>query len=971
MRALRSSTSRTSSKKEAKMKRFERLSVARASGRVIMLWVALVGTGVLVAPGRLFAGDCVTPTMASDCNLPASCTTRAACVLCCSGFGGTCVGDQCGIVNVQFRQVDWFGSQAPAINDSEWGELSLDITPAADIEYINIIAGNANGSGGPSKWIVRNLPTLPLSTDPSTQTFVTTFDFGLLGIARGTNASFVDYRLTVDATPRTSPPSGSPDVLGVLVGDVSIDAEGKGPGPAVDPGSPPDLSTLNFNLGSFHFHWQVGVPNLDLDNSTFPGDYNGCAPAAVANSMKWLGVGDPLRDIFDDVSAAANRPLSCAPGCANAGAACTIHANCMGCPPSVATDYGGGCIDPNGTPDARTIAAKLQYNDDNQLGLLVKFQDDQLGGANYVTPHGTAIAKGKTPTFAFIEKELDDDEDVEMGFTFYRCNVLHCLRDGNADGIADVDAGDPCAADEDCDALAPGDELGACGRPECEVDADCPAGGLCAQGTNNGTACTTNAQCTGGGICRRCVVSGGHFVTVVGKIDLGFAQGLWTKDDAEQAHADAVPCGIPFFPACGTRTKFGWLRTRGDNFLETTAFSRNQIDIVVSESPSECPPFSFLVRTKGKVGNGGTVDGGIGSNDAGGLFRLGKSVTITDGHTIAADAVKLGSDASVFDVRTNKLKTGGGTIIRGSQGPATLPLTNPFCPIPAFTCGGTDVNVPTGSSVTLAPGSYNRLIVGNGATVTLSPAGTFSFCSVRTGRSALVETTGGTPSTVNVVGTFRLLNSTVFGPASGTPTPDLNVDGRLVRVSQAGVLHAFVSAPNALISVGRSGNITGSFCAATSRSDRSITLNCEGSTTTSTTVTTTTSTTTTTMETLCCDVPPGALGNPVPVCLDAVLSDVTVKCALLGGTLHPLGFVCDPDLEQCAPSPPVPPSDFCCECPVPAPPFPHDSVCFEGVTTHEFKCQPPCVLHPALTCGPVSERCGGSPSGAFVDSATF
>jgi hypothetical protein len=142
-----------------------------------------------------------------------------------------------------------------------------------------------------------------------------------------------------------------------------------------------------------------------------------------------------------------------------------------------------------------------------------------------------------------------------------------------------------------------------------------------------------------------------------------------------------------------------------------------------------------------------------------------------------------------------------------------------------------------------------------------------------------------------------------------------------------------------------------------------------GGSTTTTIVTTTTSTssTTTTVPTLCCDVPPGALGNPVPVCFVATPDPVLIdKCQLLGGVVSP--GVCDPDLEQCVAAPPVPPSDFCCECPVPAPPFPHPQVCFEGVTGHESKCQPPCALHPALTCGLSSEQCGGSPSGAFLDA---
>jgi hypothetical protein len=138
------------------------------------------------------------------------------------------------------------------------------------------------------------------------------------------------------------------------------------------------------------------------------------------------------------------------------------------------------------------------------------------------------------------------------------------------------------------------------------------------------------------------------------------------------------------------------------------------------------------------------------------------------------------------------------------------------------------------------------------------------------------------------------------------------------------------------------------------------------STTTSTTTTTTT--TTTTLPPLCCEVPPGSgLANPVPVCFVAVPDDVLMdKCQLLGGVVT--DGVCDPELEQCVPSPPVPPSDFCCECPVPSPPFPHDQVCFEGTSGNEFNCEPPCVLVSGKTCGPMSERCGGSPSGAFLDA---
>ncbi|HWP66992.1 MAG TPA: hypothetical protein VNO26_13915 [Candidatus Limnocylindria bacterium] len=239
-----------------------------------------------------------------------------------------------------------------------------------------------------------------------------------------------------------------------------------------------------------------------------------------------------------------------------------------------------------------------------------------------------------------------------------------------------------------------------------------------------------------------------------------------------------------------------------------------------------CPPWSFLVRTSGKIGNGGTVDGGIGANDRGGLFRLGKDVLVTDGHAVAGDHVRLGSGSSVPDVQANVLWQGPGAIVHGTHTPAILPLAAPFCPIPSFTCGTSDVLVPTGgSSGPLAPGSYGRLIIGNGGTLTLAP-GTFTFCSVRTGRAARIETTGGVQSTINVVGTLRLLNGSFLGPDAGTQVPDLVVAGDLVRLSQSSDLQAFLSAPNALLKVGRMAHVTGGFCVGRSSSDKLTTLTC-------------------------------------------------------------------------------------------------------------------------------------------------
>lgn len=257
---------------------------------------------------------------------------------------------------------------------------------------------------------------------------------------------------------------------------------------------------------------------------------------------------------------------------------------------------------------------------------------------------------------------------------------------------------------------------------------------------------------------------------------------------------------------------------------------------------------------------------------------------------VVGDTVRLGDGTVVDNVMTNHLIAPEATV-QGGVAPFDGPIEDPFCEVDAFGCGGPSVIVPPAGTTTINPGSYDRVKVNSGATLILNP-GTYTFCSFRTSRNTTVEILGPGQSTIGVVRSFTLSNGSSFGAVGGAPTPILNVTGNKLRAGQASVLHAFVSAPNALLTVGRQGVVIGSFCAETLRTDKGITFDCEPPPTTSTTTTstTTTSTTTTTLQTFCCDVPPGALGNPVPVCLDAVAPDVGVKCALLDGTLTPAGL---------------------------------------------------------------------------------
>jgi len=127
---------------------------------------------------------------------------------------------------------------------------------------------------------------------------------------------------------------------------------------------------------------------------------------------------------------------------------------------------------------------------------------------------------------------------------------------------------------------------------------------------------------------------------------------------------------------------------------------------------------------------------------------------------------------------------------------------------------------------------------------------------------------------------------------------------------------------------------------------------------TTTTTTTVTTTSTTTIPTLCCEFPPGPdYPGLIPACLDTFAGHAEQKCFYLGGILLP--GVCDPISERCVQGE-VSPSDVCCQCPVPSPPFPNPQFCFETIMDHAIiKCVQPCVPVAGARCDPLTEMCLG------------
>jgi hypothetical protein len=153
-----------------------------------------------------------------------------------------------------------------------------------------------------------------------------------------------------------------------------------------------------------------------------------------------------------------------------------------------------------------------------------------------------------------------------------------------------------------------------------------------------------------------------------------------------------------------------------------------------------------------------------------------------------------------------------------------LPISDPFCQIPAFACGGTPVTVLPGETQMLAPGVHGVIRVMNGATLQLS-AGTYTVCDVKMGRQARIETSGAV--TLRIVESLRIGTDSYFGPVGGAPLIDTYVAGRKVRISQSAIAVARIVAPFAQATFGRDSALNGCFCADRAKTDKHITLICQ------------------------------------------------------------------------------------------------------------------------------------------------
>lgn len=153
-------------------------------------------------------------------------------------------------------------------------------------------------------------------------------------------------------------------------------------------------------------------------------------------------------------------------------------------------------------------------------------------------------------------------------------------------------------------------------------------------------------------------------------------------------------------------------------------------------------------------------------------------------------------------------------------------MVDPFCELPQFVCGGAAVVVGPGEAATLPAGTYGGLLIGDGGVLILDPGVAYTFCDVRVGRGAAIESAG--QATINVTNNIRLgAGSRLWTPAVPNHLPlVLNVAGGLVRLSKADVVEAIITAPNAKLRIQRAGELHGCFCAEDVTTDKNVLLEC-------------------------------------------------------------------------------------------------------------------------------------------------
>jgi PEP-CTERM motif len=303
-------------------------------------------------------------------------------------------------------QLDFSGAYGSG--DSLNGELM--VNSSAGSGYLNVLDASGN-------WVVQNLPVGLLPQGVDSNGTIT----NRLNLPSGTvNGSSETLTANMSATPLAtfnssiaSLNSDTPSTLNVA--DTTLAIGGTGTNDNEDGVSKP-AGTVSFNVGGLtSLTLQTNHPNVEAG-------INQCAPAAVANSLAWLGLTDDLENIPGTFGSPDNSLVASLDGY-------------MG-----REEASADCPDANKNPGpcgVWPLDGKLAYlNTIDNPNIIVNFQDATDNGVGDAGNNGTLTDGGYqagdgsndgsgivaawqgTPSFSFIQSELAAGEDVEIDIRF-------------------------------------------------------------------------------------------------------------------------------------------------------------------------------------------------------------------------------------------------------------------------------------------------------------------------------------------------------------------------------------------------------------------------------------------------------------------------------------------------------------------------------------------------------------------------
>src|SRR5947199_2313733 len=230
--------------------------------------------------------------------------------------------------------------------------------------------------------------------------------------------------------------------------------------------------------------------------------------------------------------------------------------------------------------------------------------------------------------------------------------------------------------------------------------------------------------------------------------------------------------------------------------------------------------YQLLVNRDGHIKSLAVIGGNIAVNSPGGFLNLAHHVTVTDGHAVVGDTVRIQVRSHAFDVFANTLFTGLGSLIAGTVtqpllppifAPEPLVVPDPFDPFnlpPNFPihCAGSARTGGQRETFTLLPGSYGDVSVGQLGTLILQ-SGDYTFCSLTAVSFGTIMVKA--PATIDIADILLLATRSRLLPVGSPATIQINVMGSLVRFGERSIFDARLFAPFAKTRVGGTATIMG------------------------------------------------------------------------------------------------------------------------------------------------------------------